>query len=179
MEIALDQWNERVRRYLANEICLFALFPRALLLNNIVVVVIIISLQYKTIQNSQIQNSTQDNESVASLSDRVIGIMNRYNAISSNVEERAQQLYFDIEESLQVLRLWLLCIRRNWKNSWRIYRKLEQIWRTPVPKLTRSRPTLSKCWRVILTIEFIISINILSIHDIIHLLNKNIIDIIQ
>ena len=31
-EIALDQWNERVRRYLANEICLFALFPRALLL---------------------------------------------------------------------------------------------------------------------------------------------------
>ena len=83
-----------MRRYLANEICLFALFPRALLLNNIVVVVIIISLQYKTIQNSQIQNSTQDNESVASLSDRVIGIMNRYNAISSNVEERAQQLYF-------------------------------------------------------------------------------------
>ena len=94
-----------MRRYLANEICLFALFPRALLLNNIVVVEIIISLQYKTIQNSQIQNSTQDNESVASLSDRVIGIMNRYNAISSNVEERAQQLYFDIEESLQVLRL--------------------------------------------------------------------------
>ena len=27
LEIALDQWNERVRRYLANEICLFALFP--------------------------------------------------------------------------------------------------------------------------------------------------------
>ena len=66
---------------------------------------LMIEALYKTIQNSQIQNSTQDNESVASLSDRVIGIMNRYNAISSNVEERAQQLYFDIEESLQVLRL--------------------------------------------------------------------------
>ena len=66
---------------------------------------LMIGALYKTIQDSQIQNSTQDNESVASLSDRVIGIMNRYNAISSNVEERAQQLYFDIEESLQVLRL--------------------------------------------------------------------------
>ena len=32
LQIALDQWNERVRRYSANEICLFALFPRALLL---------------------------------------------------------------------------------------------------------------------------------------------------
>ena len=32
LEITLDQRNERVRRYLANEICLFALFPRALLL---------------------------------------------------------------------------------------------------------------------------------------------------
>ena len=66
---------------------------------------LMIEALYKTIQNSQIQNSTQENESVASLSDRVIGIVNRYNAISSNVEERAQQLYFDIEESLQVLRL--------------------------------------------------------------------------
>ena len=66
---------------------------------------LMIEALYKTIQNSQIQNSTQDNESVASLSDRVIGIVNRYNAISSNVGERAQQLYFDIEESLQVLRL--------------------------------------------------------------------------
>ena len=64
---------------------------------------LMIEALYKTIQNSQIQNSTQDNESVASLSNRVIGIVNRYNAISSNVEERAQQLYFDIEESLQVL----------------------------------------------------------------------------
>ena len=66
---------------------------------------LMIEALYKTIQNSQIQNSTQDNESVASLSDRVIGIVNRYHAIFSNVEERAQQLYFDIEESLQVLRL--------------------------------------------------------------------------
>ena len=66
---------------------------------------LMIEALYKTIQNSQIQNSNQDNESVASLSDRVIGTMNRYNAISSNVEERAQQLFFDIEESLQVLRL--------------------------------------------------------------------------
>ena len=66
---------------------------------------LMIEALYKTNQNSQIHNSTQDNESVASLSDRVIGIVNRYNAISSNVEERAQQLYFDIEESLQVLRL--------------------------------------------------------------------------
>ena len=39
LEIALHQRNERVRRYLANEICLFALFPRALLL-------LIISLLY-------------------------------------------------------------------------------------------------------------------------------------
>ena len=66
---------------------------------------LMIEALYKTIQNSQIQNSTQDNESVASLSDRVIGIVNRYNAISSNVGERAQQLYFDIEKSLQVLKL--------------------------------------------------------------------------
>ena len=64
---------------------------------------LMIEALYKTVQNSQIPNSTPDNESVASLSDRVIGIVNRYNVISSNVEERAQQLYFDIQESLQVL----------------------------------------------------------------------------
>ena len=32
LEIAVDQWNERVRPWLANEICLFAFFPHAMLL---------------------------------------------------------------------------------------------------------------------------------------------------
>ena len=32
LEIALDQWNERVRPWSANDICLFAFFPRAMLL---------------------------------------------------------------------------------------------------------------------------------------------------
>ena len=30
--MALDQWNERMRPWLANKICLFAPFPRAMLL---------------------------------------------------------------------------------------------------------------------------------------------------
>ena len=32
LEISLDQWNERVRPWLGNDICLFAFFPRAMLL---------------------------------------------------------------------------------------------------------------------------------------------------
>ncbi|XP_063718492.1 microtubule-actin cross-linking factor 1-like isoform X8 [Symsagittifera roscoffensis] len=56
---------------------------------------------YKPIEGSLTNKDAAENQSVAELNRYVMSLVERYNSLGANVEDRAQQLYFDIQESLQ------------------------------------------------------------------------------
>ena len=62
----------------------------------------LIQALYKPVETSLTNKNAAENQSVADLNVYVTLLVERYNSLGANVEERAQQLYFDIQESLQV-----------------------------------------------------------------------------